>query len=749
VHWRRYVVFLLLGDCEQMITVLDIALTSISPRVRCSAVDLLSKLTSRLPLPTMLSNIHLICSCACLGFEGRQDSKELSMTRAAGDYELLTSKMAEYKPAIRSAPSSEYPAVMASFLDMLTADMIDAQLLTACRRSSTDLLSELFITRFSETEGYLEKVVFLPALPELSVVSTVCDRIIKQKSVADHFDNVLNLLNHESSHVRKMALSRLRQLCTEHRRMTERALLQEDLPNASLTRSQVLRALRQLLFLASKETDKASVSLCSCCLGLLGAIDPGRIDEEAFTLLSQHADHAKTAKLPPPWEQTGLDLGLYLLEHHLVPSLRSAARFQDRSGFAIQTILKILSEENNSPSSSMPPGLRIRLSELNILENVEPFWSTRYALRDLTEVKSPPLFHPNVSFTRWIGQWVRYIGSYCQGPLSKYFTACKGAVNNLFGLSQDLLPYVICDVLISNTREISKEQQTGIVSEICLVLQGAHVESDALGRSKSSNSGTGSRPMAIQAVFELLDILTAWASIPLPTRSQSPAPGSAAASPRPPSGDGAAALQVGVHRAIKQLIDLIPKRALFIAAMSINAHGRALRYFETFIRDNNSPRIKMTSGNSRHRSVRSLISSLARNDGSNGGLPRLSEDELDELLTISANVNISDAVRGVLSLRLMSGFSPTYRSRILDYEQREDYLHALSEYNSLHWLANRDIGVESESVKCASGDGTLRHFVHENIESIEQGRLRCLIELGQLETAIDQVCSTKLAKYDC
>jgi hypothetical protein len=70
---------------------------------------------------------------------------------------------------------------------------------------------------------------------------------------------------------------------------------------------------------------------------------------------------------------------------------------------------------------------------------------------------------------------------------------------------------------------------------------------------------------------------------------------------------------------------------------------------------------------------------------------------------------------------------------ILDHEQREDWLQALNEYNSLHWFItsrNREHNPSSQVVALAE---------FKNIDVIEQGRLHCLIELGQLESAVDQV----------
>jgi hypothetical protein len=80
----------------------------------------------------------------------------------------------------------------------------------------------------------------------------------------------------------------------------------------------------------------------------LGAIDPARVNyllpsSKTTRLLSKSTPLART-----PWEWNGDKLGLYLLESHLVPGLSSQdISGQDRTGFAIQEVLKQMSKNHN------------------------------------------------------------------------------------------------------------------------------------------------------------------------------------------------------------------------------------------------------------------------------------------------------------------------------------------------------------------------------------------------------------------
>lgn len=613
-----------------------------------------------------------------------------------------------------------------------------------CVVNVVQLVTEIFVARRSQTEGILHKIVYFPHHTGFSAAVRVHRNILSAQSPSERLDTICSLLSHESIYVRRMALCALKSFLRENRDNVCRILLRPICTGLEITNDRIHNIFDQLLRMSSIESDGPTVLLCASCIGLIGAVDPSLrpisgplLAGRKFTASLQASKSGAgwgnqngNSKFIPPWEVQPMEFGLYLLQEHLVPSVKASSHWQDRSGFAVQSILQSLkrdiggNEVDNFPQ--FPVKLRTALADADILEIVAPFWTTRYSMKDVLEPLQPPFYDVKISYTRWIGLWARFLGDRCHGPLTEYITACRGAVKTLCALSQFLLPYMIA-ITVTPTEESdakinAEEHFSLVVDEICRVLQNITPIHNAAKRSLPS----GGSAMAIQAVFDLLDTLSYWAQLPAMKQPQVvPAGGS-----RPSS----AYIHIReMQETLKRLVAAIPQRLLSAAALKIKASARALRYFESFIRDNYKFRLQGCSFSMKTFHEKERGAGLAqRNDGSNGGLPRLTEADLGDLLSISSKVDVVDSVTGVLSQWLINGYSLNYRCRILDFEQREDWLRALSEYNSLHWLLTSD----SERSDSCQLD-ILAEF--KDIEVVEQGRLRCLIQLGQLESAIDQV----------
>ena len=218
-------------------------------------------------------------------------------------------------------------------------------------------------------------------------------------------------------------------------------------------------------------------------IGELGAIDPARVTitlpasklpkqpkltsemEEERELAarkngssSSSSNGARNPGNAPPWELTVGEIGMSILEHHLVPELRSTALAHDRTCFAIQAILKELNrcevplsqqpaleaESDGSKCSrsgsnegdeemsgtdgqharatriqsskgvlvSMSEVLRAKLSSRQLLDITEPFWVTNYTMRPLEAVIESPVYRPETSLVQWLARWARKLGEW-------------------------------------------------------------------------------------------------------------------------------------------------------------------------------------------------------------------------------------------------------------------------------------------------------------------------------------------------
>lgn len=120
----------------------------------------------------------------------------------------------------------------------------------------------------------------------------------------------------------------------------------------------------------------------------------------------------------------------------------SGSRDQDRSGYAIQKILRLLAENRSSSSKSaatagagddpeqpMPLWLRGKLTDLNIEQITEPFWLTNYDISEQPHSfsgSSGTIFHLGIPCSLWLQWWIRRLIGHSKGPMKALFNACRG-----------------------------------------------------------------------------------------------------------------------------------------------------------------------------------------------------------------------------------------------------------------------------------------------------------------------------------
>jgi hypothetical protein len=229
------------------------------------------------------------------------------------------------------------------------------------------------------------------------------------------------------------------------------------------------------------------------------------------------------------------------------------------------------------------------------------------------------------------------------------------------------------------------------------------------------------RQLAVQSIFGLMDQFSCWSR-------ESRGKQSAASG----EGHGHALSWETSIRIINQMCSDIPSGLLGKAALSTRAYARSARYFEISARENflldrqsreaeagaapedakvaamDPPvglpgRAGRASAKSRSggagetassASASSSLSPASRrvtkrrtHDGANGELPELSKELLDNLLTIFAHLDDSDALSGVQTSRHIHDINSDPWNRIVEFEQMEQWLDALREYDLLQLLA--------------------------------------------------------------
>ena len=756
----------------KIITFLDSALASTSPRVKLAATVLTTILCKRLPSDVLSENflslvvgLFPIVESSCQT-DFAVDLAMADLKRQIGNIKRINNQQLVNEPTAEFLDDSDEPSCKLSTGLKLLCNFSFAKQLSArnyqkAKTGAIKLLTNMFLN--SPIENAIQKIPYLPNIPELKEVNDMHSSALKSLSVEQTLELLSELLRHESHQVRIIALNHITETFRDHR-----TFLYFTISSATVYVPDHYLSImfQEILQLCGRESDGNVKAACGKCLGEIGALDPARVIN--FMPPSSKVTN-KSSKQPDnyhtfcPWEINEQKFGFYLLESHLVPALRKSPLSQDRIGFAIQENLKklagkITGRSDTEYQNDMPKFLDDFLVKAKIKDVTAPFWKSRYKLQD-TE-RHPPIYKPSMNFNRWIGYLVRYLATITTGPLRDYFHSCRGVFMQSHEFSQVILPHIIMDVLINGKKDV---EHNIVVTEFRSVLSGGEMKDGSLNSDEGND-------MAVQSVFTLLDTLSSWGSkFRLKKHKFTNTAWSKA-------GD-----------CIQKLLDDVPKELLGRAAIRIKAYTRALRYFEISMRENHIigktffQGQKKTDTDKNQRVLRvSTSSSLQkslygnRNDGSNGVLPNLASSELDYLVTIFAKLEDPDVLQGIQVLRQVQGFPSTPWNRILELEQTDDWLGALVEYGLMDEFkitgpsiklpsvflvdtpgvneGNVSSNANNKSVKRNDTEPSNKkqkidqqesnnneETVSYNFVEAERGRLRCLLELGHLDAIIDQI----------
>lgn len=393
-------------------------------------------------------------------------------------------------------------------------------------------------------------------------------------------------------------------------------------------------------------------------------------------------DLGTTTSEEPPWSRKVTDFGFCCIRDHLVPSLKSVAggslaSLQDRIGFAIQEILHRIAELTDGCSGDSTSFPEELRSSL-----------VSYRILDVCEpFWQSRYFMKRESELEELEYWAedndfdRWISRWCRHfmkSLKGPFTSLLQACRGAIRSRPSLGQYLLPHLIV-NTLQYGEylQQRNEITDEILRIL-----------RSRADDSGA----QAVQAIFLLIDALENWVSATQHILSDD--------IPQ----DEVEKAQTFCER-VSALLAGIPKATLSDAALSIKSFARAIRYFEQETRENN-PRVE-------------------RIDGSNYTLPLLSENNLEKLGCIYSQLGCGDGVRGVRQLRGISAISCSPMNTINEFEADGRWFEALQEYDFLK-------------------SSTVWGALNVNTSVLEKGyierrRLRCYMELGQLEAVTPQM----------
>lgn len=685
--------------------------------------------------------------------------------------------------------------------------------------AAVDILRYLFIEKGDELKASFPKIPLLPSIPELDEIYVVLyeeDGDPSCRSIRDYLMNLSAYVNHLDVAVREMALAQLLR-CLVVRGAELEALMQNE-GDIYIDKS-VACVVQSILRLSRTESCEPIKLLCARCLGALGAIDGARMPLSMFyTSGPQWGTVVAKEKQYQKIEHSTKDLACILIETWLVRELRAAPDNTDSVAFAIQELLKFLAELTADPQHSgqslasskplgishkngqnlsavMPEWIKRRFERKDVLQFVEPYWSTNYIVlgsrsshRDgsgshsqliasadgnINTAEEDTIFYEKygTSYEIWILNWCRRLIHLSQPPERIIFWACKTALPTCPHISRFLLPYLIQNVLRSGRSEVGRELKREVMAVLNDQEKGVYMNDIIMAPSEfehTNNSfasagglnknGAGEvvrrHDQCSQTIFSTIDELNDW--IWTNEKKQLALSSSAASRQTVAFGRSEATSEVDDDHEkeyLEEFLKEIPSQSLSNAAFQIKAYARAIQYFEVHLRQEEFKQTKQRVFNVEMAGPIRL-SLVSRN--------------ATYLQQLYKSVDEPDLLVGLASLRrLYDAFKHEDAEDQKDYQDEglnlTDLMHQIVDFEQLaQWedaLACYEQALQKVQFALSSRSSPLSTAFYSQLQAPAQtlvadyarkdpdqikpglyaGMIGCLIQLGRLETALQHI----------
>jgi serine/threonine-protein kinase ATR len=447
------------------------------------------------------------------------------------------------------------------------------------------ILEELVFKNRVILKQHISEFPPLPSIPALVQVNQEIEDARGTLALKDQLRDVVDGLNHENLNVRYMVACELRKLLNLRWKDITDLITAEVGSDLDVLSSLITSLLRGCAEESRTAVGQRLKLVCADCLGALGAVDPAKV--KGFS--------CQRFKI----QCSDDDLIFELIHKHLARAFRSApdTGIQDSAALAIQELLKFAGceaspDENASTKIRTTNGgnemhnrgqkLWDRFSNY-VKEIIAPCLTSKFQLPNVADSTfAGPIYHPSMSFRRWIFFWIKKLTLHATGSRASIFNACRGIVRHDMQTAIYLLPYLVLSAVCHGTQE----GRHSITQEILSVLDAAASENS--GASVHGFSG-GQSEVCIQSVFTLLDNLGQWVDDVEQELALSLSQSSV--SKQQKSKDQSSVSLTDQDQLIVQckyvseLLSAIPKVTLASASFRCQAYARSLMYFESHVRE--------------------------------------------------------------------------------------------------------------------------------------------------------------------
>lgn len=416
-----------------------------------------------------------------------------------------------------------------------------------------------------------EIVMMLPSLshiPLLSKFGAEVERLQDLETTEGKFKAFARRLQGESPIVVVQALHELVPFLEDHQGLVHDAAISEQ-PEQWL--SDLVRSLLDATASMAGHSDEAA-ELCGKCLGLIGCLDPNRVDAsklaKPFMVMSNFDKADETVE----WI-------VVFLENVLVKAFKSAsnARAQGFLAYVMQELLRFCGFNDTTalrPRGTQGATVAQRWQDMSehVRTTLTPFLTSRYVTTSTTTStteRSYPGFSREVDHSSWLRSLVYDLMGRAKGDNPKMVFPLLARIvrGHDLSIAMFVLPYVLTNVVLGGTVAETK----GIQDEISAVLK----------EQSTNTTEMETIRLCSETVFNSLDYMCVW----LREKKKAVADIRANAYRTGQSPNDFNEIQdQGQIETIEQFLAAIPANLVATRAMECGTYARALFNWEQYIR---------------------------------------------------------------------------------------------------------------------------------------------------------------------
>ncbi|KAH7344042.1 hypothetical protein B0J17DRAFT_625622 [Rhizoctonia solani] len=382
-----------------------------------------------------------------------------------------------------------------SLLGVTTATVVRywSKITPEAKEWAVKILEYLVVNNGRDIRQHIDTAVSFSPVDDLKHFNKPVKRL--RSTSKDPLETLLARCRNENMNVAVQSLDELRSYLLKHRATIEGYMV------GDVFSPWLGRTMKVLFEAACREGDgcEALHALAYECIGIVGALDPDRLDMQSGTQ-DQMVMHNFEDEDEAVW------FTMHLISDVLVSAFRSTTdlKYQRHLAYAIQELLKQCGFTNalvKNGSQSIPSKVRARWKSLSpeVVETVGPLLEGRFTIQSKNPVVPQfPIYSNSPTYREWVQTWTAYLISCVQNPrAAKIFEVFRPPIRNQdVRVAKQILPHLI--IAVSQ----SEGDLSHITQEIVTVLKDQIDSADGTSNPRKT--------LSAQTVFDLMDQLNRW-----------------------------------------------------------------------------------------------------------------------------------------------------------------------------------------------------------------------------------------------